>query len=141
MSDATPRPALSITLSTGEEIKMVYGLEMDLRRMLPDPQSAMQLVMSDAFTQDYIVRRCLTPVKKMVLQQEELIGFDNVEITSEDVEALLRWVVEHTLYFFMKRATAMAEVASMFKMDQTPPSTTGSEGSPSSTPSAGPSTA
>lgn len=127
---SVPRPDLSIKIGD-REIKMVYGMEMDLRRLLPDPQSAMQLVMNDAFTQDYIVRRCLTDTKKMIIQSEELIDFEEVDITSEDVERLLKWVVEHTLYFFLKRASAMAELASVYKTDQTRPSTAGSEISPS----------
>ena len=127
------RPALEITLEScdNKTIKMVYGLEMDLRRMLPDPQSAMQLLMNDAYTQDYVVRRCLTDSRKMALQPDELISPDDMTIDSEDVETLLAWVAEHVMYFFMKRASGMAQLASRFKMGQQNPSTAGSENSPS----------
>ena len=135
------KPSLTLELpSIGKTIKMVYGLEMDIRRLLPDPQSAMQLIMNDPYTQDYIVRRCLTDSKKMVLQQDELVSFEDVEISSDDVELLLAWVTEHTLYFFVKRATGMANLAARFGMVQSKPSTAGSVDSPSPTPSAGPST-
>lgn len=121
------KPALSIHLeSCDRTIKMVYGLEMDLRRILPDPQTAMQLIMSDAYTQDYVVRRCLTVTKKMVLQPDELIDFEEVDIDSDDVEKLLAWVMEHSLYFFMKRATGMGDLSARFNMDQLKPSPSGS---------------
>jgi hypothetical protein len=138
------RPSLTLELPSVEKtIKMVYGLEMDIRRLLPDPQSAMQLIMNDAYTQDYVIRRCLTDSKKMVLQPDELISFDDVDISSEDAEKLLSWVTEHTLYFFMMRASGMANLAARFKVssDQLKHSTAGSVDSPSPTPSAGSSTA
>jgi hypothetical protein len=136
------KPPLTIDLPSVEKtVKMVYGLEMDIRRLLPDPQSAMQLIMNDPYTQDYIIRRCLTDSKKMVLQQDELISFDDVNIDSEDAEKLLAWVTEHTLYFFVKRATGMANLAAKFGMGQSKPSTPGSVDSPSPMPSVGPSDA
>ena len=136
------KPELSLYLaSCNRSIKMVYGLEMDLRRMLPDPTTAMQLIMNDAYTQDYVVRRCLTVTKKMILQQDELITFDDVDIDSDDVEKLLAWVMEHSLYFFMKRASGMAELSMRFKMAPPQPSLVGSEDSHSPMPSAGPLTA
>jgi len=135
-------PPLTLELPSAEKtIKMVYGLEMDLRRILPDPQSAMQLIMNDAFTQDYVVRRCLSDSKKMILSETDLIPYESIEISSEDVERLLAWVMEHSLYFFMKRASGMASLAARYGMGQLRPSSNGSAASASENPSAGDSTA
>lgn len=133
--EAFPRPPLTINVG-GRTIKMTYGLEMDLRRLLPDPVTAMQMVLNDPFTQDYVIRRCLTPKNKM-LKQEELTE-EEVDLDLEDTERLILWAVEHVLHFFAKRAAAMAELGSKFQTGLPNRSTPGSPNSPSTTPSAGP---
>lgn len=144
--DLTPgeRPPLTITFSPESEtdpIKMTYGLEMDLRRLLPDPQTAMQLILSDTFTQDYVIRRCLTPLRKIVTDEKEMIPTDDVKLTSDDVDALLRWALAHAMYFFVKRATDLAEMGTQFKVNLPialqAPSTNGSSDSTLTMPSAG----
>lgn len=142
MTDVTPtfeRPALAITLSTGERIKMTYGLEMDLRRMLPDPAIAIQLALNDPFTQDYVVRRCLTKINKMIEDPKtELIAEVNEDLTVDDTEKMVMWAVEHVLYFFAKRAAAMTEMGNRFQVVLPSQSPLGSTNSPSTTPSVGP---
>lgn len=135
-----PRPDLSIEVA-GQTIKMTYGLEMDIRRMLPDPLSALQLIRDDVYTQDYIVRRVLTPIKKIVTDPADLIDMSESEVTSEDVENILTWATEHALYFFMKRTAVMATLGVQYSQALPKPSTDGSENSATTTPSAGPSDA
>jgi hypothetical protein len=140
---STPAPPLTHTVereSGPYDIKMTYGLEMDLRRLLPDPGTAMQLAMTDVFTQDYLVRRCLTKSAKMIRNDEDLIPVEDVDISTDDADALIMWVLEHQLYFFTKRARGVSELAARQKAElQQSRSTIGSEPSPSTTPSAGPS--
>jgi hypothetical protein len=133
-----PRPPLTIEVN-GETIKMTYGLEMDLRRMLPDPLSALTLIRDDVYTQDYLVRRVLTPVKKIVTDPADLISMEEVDITSEDVENILTWATEHALYFFVKRTLELAKLGVQYKQALPTHSTSGSEDSATTTPSAGPS--
>jgi hypothetical protein len=133
------RPPLKITLSDDRVVKMTYGLEMDIRRMLPDPSTAMQLVMNDPFTQDYIIRRCLTNLNRMVVNPEELAE-DVGDLVPDDTEALLIWAVEHVIYFFVKRAAALGEMGSKYQVPVPPtPSANGSPDSNTTTQSAGPS--
>lgn len=132
------RPPLSLNTSAGK-VKMTYGLEMDFRRMLPDPAAAMSVALNDPYTQDYIIRRCFTPKKGMVTNAEELISADELELEPDDNEAIIIWAVSHVLYFFMKRSMAMGELATQYQQE-TPlpsPSTSGSEVSASTTQSAG----
>lgn len=144
MTDTTPeKPDLKITVMDGDterEIKMSYGLEMDIRRIIPDPATGLQLALSDQFTQDYIIRRCLTDSKKMIVNMEDLIAVEEVGISTEDGDRLIMWALEHQLYFFAKRASDMGSLASkqMITIPQLP-SSDGSKDSPSTTPSAGPS--
>lgn len=136
-------PALTLTIIRDDapfEIKMTYGLEMDLRRVLPDPGIAMQLGMVDSETQDYIIRRCLTDSKKMIKDENELVAVEAVNISTEDIDAIILWVVEHQLYFFGKRARAMMTLAARQKTKA--PQLLTNDGSvdlASETPSAGPS--
>jgi len=134
------RPPLRVDLSGGKEVKMTYGLEMDLRRLLPNAEATLQLIMHDPYTQDYIVRRCLTDAKKLILKEEDLIPANEVELSSDDVEKLLMWATEHVLYFFVTRANSMSALGARYQKalpDQPTPSETGSETSASMTPSAG----
>ena len=97
-----------------EPIKMTYGLEMDLRRVLPDPRTAVQLVLYDNFTQDYIIRRCLTAKKQLITDLDDLIPADEVEVTSEEADGLLKWALEHALYFFASRTAGVADLTVRF---------------------------
>lgn len=122
-------------------LKMTYGLEMDIRRMLPDPETAMHLMLSDPFTQDYVIRRCLTPLNKIITDPEkELIPAEEVNLDGDTTEALLMWAAQHAIYFFAKRTAGLANLGVQFHelmKAQQPPSSDGSENSPSKTPSAG----
>jgi hypothetical protein len=142
------RPPLVFEFSEGsgrEPLKMTYGLEMDLRRLLPDPNTAMQLVLVDPFTQDFVIRRCLTDKKKIITDIDELIPVEEVDLDSDELDKLLIWAVEHAIYFFVKRTAGMGELGQRMepqfpsRQDQMKPSTSGSENSASTTPSAGPS--
>jgi hypothetical protein len=143
MTEPVEKPALTLEiLFNGEPktLRMVYGIEMDIRRLLPDPATAMQLMLMDQFTQDYVVRRLLTDTKKMVTKVEELIPAEEVDVSTEDVENILNWVLEHLLYFFAKRTTVMSGLGVRF--NQQVPLTlfkNGSQDSTSPTPSVGPS--
>jgi hypothetical protein len=133
-------PPLELTVTLNGEpatVKMVYGIEMDIRRLLPDPSTAMQLALTDQFTQDYIVRRLLTPNKKMLKEVSELIPEDEIELSTEDVERMIEWTVEHLLYFFAKRTNSIAQLGARFNKSLPNLSKTGSPSSASETPSVG----
>lgn len=108
-----------------EDIKMTYGLEMDLRRVLPDPQTAMTLLLSDPFTQDYVIRRCLTDKKEMILDPDKLIPAEEVDIDAETRDNMLMWAAAHAMYFFAKRTQGLARLGvqltnSLPNLPQTP---------------------
>lgn len=126
MSNNYEAPPKRITVG-GIEVSMPYAKLMDLSRMLPDPASALSLVMNDSVTQDYIVRRALTPVDRVVKSEEDLISDTEVDLETDDVEKLLTWVVQHILYFFVKRTQGLAKVGDEFKAALPSLSTTGSE--------------
>lgn len=134
-----PRPPLTIDIGD-RVIKMTYGLEMDIRRLLPDPMTALQLMQSDAYTQDYVVRRVLTNKNKIITDDAELIPFEEIDLDSDKIEEVMAWATEHALYFFVKRVTSLSKLGSQY-MPAAPlkPTTDGFENSAMTTPSAGPS--
>lgn len=150
LEDIKNMPAPPLMFHFPEELgrpplKMTYGLEMDIRRLLPDPQTSMQLLLSDPYTQDYVLRRCLTPKKAMLLDPaNELIPAEEVDLDSETIDKLLMWAMEHALYFFAKRASSLASLGTQFQhlLPNHPlaQSSNGSTDSPSTPPSAGDST-
>jgi hypothetical protein len=144
--DITP-PALLFQFPEGIErkpIKMTYGLEMDIRRMLPDPKTAMELLLGDPITQDYILRRCLTEKNKMITNFDDLIAEDEFEdLSSETRDDILMWAGEHALYFFAKRTMGVANLG--VRLEELLPALlpeqlqSGLKDLASTTPSAGPS--
>lgn len=132
-----PRAALSIEVG-GKTIKMSYGLLMDLQRLLPSPEDTLQLVLEDPYTQDYVMRRCFTEKKGAVNNPDELISAEDIDVSPEEMSQLLNWVVQHVLHFFAMRAESIKDRGTEFQVALPRPSTLGSPGSPSTTPSAGP---
>jgi hypothetical protein len=135
------RPPLSVTvqLDDGQEktIKLTYGMHQDLQRLVPDPASLLETIMSDPYTRDYVIRRCLTPLKKIVTKpEEELVPAEEIEISDPDqIDKILQWAAGHLLYFFATSAGGLKQLGEAFKAafgnipteDQPAPSTTGSE--------------
>lgn len=134
-----PRPPLRLRINDDKDVKMTYGLLMDLQRLLPDAPSAMAHIMTDPYTQDYVVRRVLTDSKGAVTKEDELIPVEDVDLTPEKIEEILSWVVQHILSFFAQRAGSLTLLGEQFKTALPNLFSAGSENSASTTPSAGPS--
>lgn len=112
------RPPLTFTFKNDVRppIKMTYGLEMDIRRLLPDPMLVMTLLQTDIFTQDYVIRRCLTDTKKIVMDKDDLIPEEEIgDLDGDEIERLLFWAGEHALYFFAKRVAGIGEMGTKFQ--------------------------
>lgn len=108
------RPELTHT--AGEtEIRWTYGLQLDLQRLMPDSDTVMMSLMGDTFTRDYVLRRALTPIKKSVTSHEELVPIEDIELDPDQILALLNWVAEHMLYFFVTTANNLVTVGAEFK--------------------------
>jgi len=139
------RPELKLKVALGDqerEIKWTYGLSNDIQRLVPDAGAAIGDITSQPYIRDYIVRRALTDKKGFVEKEEELISPEEIDdLDPDEVASILDWVSEHLLYFFGNSAGSMSRLAKQFSALLQPlnHSSTGSEDSPSTTPSAGPS--
>lgn len=112
------RPSLThaIIAEDGTEtvIKMSHGLMNDLLRMTPDPAQVISAIMGDPFTQDYIVRRVLTPLRETVTDPENQL-VKEVDLNIEQELALLEWVADTLLHFFARQAESMSRLGQKFK--------------------------
>ena len=121
------RPPLTIKVRENE-IKMNYTLQMDLQCMVPNAETAIETILSDPYTRDYIVRRVLTPSRKALKDEKDLIQMEDVELDMDETLAILDWVAEHLLYFFAKSAVNLRRQADVIKaaLPQSESSTDGS---------------
>lgn len=109
-------PAISDTIEIGDQkIKMTYGLMMDLQRVIPNAESAIESVTTDSFIRDYLVRRVLTPIKGTVEKEADLISAEDVDLDMDAVNQVLDWAVAHLLHFFVKSALGLKAQGQMLK--------------------------
>lgn len=134
------RPPLKIEViqADGEklEIKLTYGLFQDMQRYVPDPGALADTIVSNPFTRDFIIRRCLTPLKGFVKDPEtDLIDPEAMTVEDPDeLDKILQWATGHLLYFFAISAGGLKQLSEVFSQrlaqpveDQPAPSTTGSK--------------
>lgn len=133
------RPPITLEVKDDEggeiTIKLTYGLFQDLQRLVPDAGAIVDTITADPYTRDYIIRRCLTPVKKIVKDMDkELVAAEDLTVNDpEQIESILQWVAEHLLYFFAISAGKLQRSAEAFTTalkptaDQPAPSKTGSQ--------------
>jgi hypothetical protein len=130
------RPPLTCTVKLEDEseytIKMSYGLHQDLQRMVPDPGAIVDTIAADPYARDYILRRCMTPEKKLIKDESELKAAEDLGLDDPDeMNKLLQWATGHLLYFFGISAGGLKQLAELLasKLDQAQPapSTSGSQ--------------
>jgi hypothetical protein len=122
------RPPLTVTINledgSEQEIKMSYGLFNDLQRSIPDPAAVVDTMLSDPYTRDYVIRRAMTPLKKMVKDPDtELLPVEDCGLDDPDeIDKLLQWIVGHMLYFFATSAGGLKRLSDQLqaKLAQAP---------------------
>ena len=112
-----PKPARSIDVKVGDEkqtITMTYGLFNEVMKVIPDPSRITDLIVTDPFLRDYVIRRMLTGNKR-VEKDEDLVDPFELDIDIEDLDDLVTWVGEHVLHFFMKSAAKTAGIGERYQ--------------------------
>lgn len=129
MSEEKLNPPSRTFSCGGHEIRMCHGLMCDFQRVVPDAATAVDYILNDPYVRDYLVRRALTPSKKSIEKLEDLIDHEEIDLDTDEVLALIEWISEHLLYFFVKSAENLSKVADRLKpqMDPPPQSEDGSE--------------
>jgi hypothetical protein len=113
------RPPLKIELKLEDggttEVRWTYGLSQDLQRVTPDAGAILDVIASDPGARDYLIRRALTPAKKMIKDLDELVDPGDVGLDdSDEVNKLLEWITGHLLYFFILSAGGLKKLGGQF---------------------------
>lgn len=113
----TDSPSRTIDVTIDGElitIPMSYGLFQDLTKVVPSPEQIEDLLLKDPYLRDYVIRRVLTG-NKPVKQEEDLVDPFEVDVSLEDCDEIIAWVMEHVLHFFMNSAQKSVEMMGKYK--------------------------
>lgn len=111
-----PKPSRTFDLTVNGEkqtIVMSYGLFHEVSKVVPSPEQITDLLISDPYLRDYVVRRLLTGNKK-IENDEDLVDLFDLDVDLDEVEAMVSWAAEHVLHFFMKSAAKMAKTGEKY---------------------------
>lgn len=112
-----PKPSRTFDLTISGErqtIAMTYGLFNEIMRVIPEPGKIQDLVVTDPYLRDYVVRRMLTGNKR-VERDEDLIDPFELDLDIDELDDLVAWVAEHVLHFFMKSAEKTAKIGERYQ--------------------------
>ena len=112
-----PKPNRSYDLTVNGErqtVVMSYGLFHEISKVVPSPEQITDLLISDPYLRDYVVRRLLTGNKK-VEKDEDLVDLFDMDVDLDEIEGLVSWAAEHILHFFMKSAAKMATTGEKYQ--------------------------
>lgn len=101
-----------IEVTIGEdtrEIFMSYGLLNELSKIAGSPE-VIAAVAVDAELRDNMMIAVLAERKKSGKIVTPIEDLDEVEISYQDAEKLLKWALEHTMGFFMRSLENVAEM-------------------------------
>lgn len=126
---------LKITID-GEErtLFMSFGLLNELASLVQDP-ARVPAIPVDAYLREAVLSAAFAKRKKSGKITEEIADFDDIDVTIEDVEATLDWVVEHVMSFFVRSLRKVVQVTKANETDLKDLASflAGSDASPSAT--------
>jgi len=132
---------LTVTLD-GEErqLFMSFGLLNALSSLVEDP-GRVPLIAAEPKTRTEVLRAVFAKRKRSGKIVEAVEDLDDIEVSVEDVEKVLHWVMEHTMGFFLRSAHMVIDVTERHKdkLEDLQSFMSGSQASASRTASSGPS--
>lgn len=112
-----PKPAKSFKLKVNgetKEIAMSYGLFNEVMKAIPNPQAIDQLLVSDPYLRDYIIRRVLTD-KRKIESEDDLIDPFDLDIDLDVLDDLLGWVADHIMGFWLRSGKQTAAILERYR--------------------------
>lgn len=112
-----PKPSRSFDITVNGEkqtITMSYGLFHEISKVVPSPEQIGDLLITDPYLRDYVIRRLLTGNVK-VASDDDLVDLFSLDVDLDEVEALVSWAAEHILHFFMKSAAKLAATGEKYQ--------------------------
>lgn len=133
-------PTLTITIDgESRDLFMSFGLLDTLSRIVIDP-SRIAAIFTEPDLREEILKAALAHRRKSGKVESE-IDLEDTDISIKDVENVLQWVADHVMDFLLRSLRKVVEVTEQNKtlLQGLGSSLTGLVGSPSPSPSAGPS--
>lgn len=112
-----PKPSRTFDITVNGEkstITMSYGLFNEVMKVIPSPAQVNELLITNPFLRDFVIRRMLTG-NKPVASDDDLIDAFDLDIEIDELDDLVSWVGEHVLHFFMKSAEKTAKIGEKYQ--------------------------
>lgn len=110
-----PSPTYTIE-SSGQELRMSYGMFNDIMRLIGNPQDASSLLITDSGTRDLVIRRLFTDNKKALDKiDEDLIDSFEIDILPSEIDGIVGWVADHCAHFLISMGNQMTTVAEKYQ--------------------------
>lgn len=93
---------------------MSFALFQEVMKVIPNPESVTELLLSDFYMREYIARRLLTGNKKVV-KDEDMVELFDLEFDDEAIDDLIIWATDHILYFFTSTAEKSLKLGEKYK--------------------------
>jgi hypothetical protein len=109
----TPKPSDYFEIKIGDEdreIFMSYGLLNQMAALIGDPSQVVRISL-DPDLRSEILRLALAKRKKSGKVLEEVEDVEDIDASYAEIEALLKWCMEHVLGFFVRLMSASRDVA------------------------------
>lgn len=134
-----PNPTISVTINGQvQNLFMSYGLLTELARVVPTIDHITALVADNDMRDSFIETMLAQRDQNGVVVAPRSVHSTNISL--DDVEALFEWGQAHLLGFFLRALGRSKQMQAQILTVLEPSSSTGSEGSPLTTASAGLST-
>lgn len=110
-------PARTLRVKNGDkdvELVMSYAMLTELLRITQcDTFESATNLLTDLYCRDLAIRRLMTTeLKRPVENYDELVSGFDLELTPEDEDAILSWVMGHVIDFFARSLKVMQTVKS-----------------------------
>lgn len=116
------------------EIFMSFGLLNELTKIVADPSRLGAINLDPELREEFLIS--LLSKRKKSGKIEEVVDFDDMEISIEDIEKVISWAQEHVMSFFVRSFRNIQQVTGKYQEEVTSltSSLAGSKSSPSKKP-------
>jgi hypothetical protein len=103
------------SLTVGDEtLLMSYGMFSEIMRIIGDPDNAVETLMSDSNTRDWVIRRLFTKTNKPVETAEDLMNPYDIPLDPTEMDQVIAWVADHVLHFTISTAGKVKPVVERY---------------------------
>ena len=90
------------------ELFMSYGLLNELAKLVGSPEIAPSISL-DEFLREEVLKACLAERKPTGKVLKHVADMDDLDVSVEDIEAILDWATENVLSFFVRSLGKMVQ--------------------------------